>query len=147
MFLAILLLVFVVVGLITGDLMKWLAIALLIIAICFIPAVAAVIGPLLPATLAGIVGSGSWIVAGLAFAGAYMLDPDTVEGVLEDVGDAAEAVVEEVVDTGIAIVENSLSALGSSWILWGALGVGAFFLLSGDDEDGEYVNEYSEPTS
>jgi hypothetical protein len=76
-----------------------------------------------------------------------MLDPDTVEGVLEDVGDAAEAVVEEVVDTGIAIVENSLSALGSSWILWGALGVGAFFLLSGDDEDGEYVNEYSEPTS
>lgn len=113
------------------DLTVILAILLIVVAIMFIPAVAGALGALFPGTLiAGVVGAGSWWVAGLAIVAAYMVSPETVSKIVESAGEIAEIVVDEVVDVG----GNTISAILSNPLVLGA-GALALYFIFGDDSD------------
>jgi hypothetical protein len=114
------------------DLGLVLSIALLAIAICFFPPVAAMIGTAFPGTaLATLVGAGSYWVAGLAVVASYMVDSEVVESVIDAAGEIASSIAEEVVDVASTTLG---SVLTSKPVLLVAGALGILYLLGSDSK-------------
>lgn len=138
-FLLVIAAIILILALLGVDIGLIVAICLIVIAIMFLPAVAGAIGFMFPGTMiAGIVGAGSYIVAGVALLLAWMVDPETVGKVIEKAGELVEKVAEVAIDTGTGV----LGSLLSSPIGWIGLGIGGLLLYNmlSSDDDPAYVD-------
>lgn len=127
--------VLAVLALVGVDIKALIAIALIVIAIMFIPAIAAFLGPLLPTAIAGIIGAGSWWVAGLAFFLAYLIDPETTMGVVEDVAEAVGEAATIITDVASDVAGNLFTKFLTSPLGIATIGVGLFLLFGKKGED------------
>lgn len=120
-----------------GWLKTLLAVVLIIAAIVVMPGVAGIVGQMFPA-FAAIVGAGSWIFAGVLLLGAYLLDPETVNDVVEAVGEVASKVTEVITN---AASNAALSFLKTPLGVMLVAGLGIYLLSRGDDDRAEVLKQ------
>jgi phosphoglycerol transferase MdoB-like AlkP superfamily enzyme len=106
---------------------KAVVIALIILAIIFIPGVGAAIGLAI---------AGSWWIVGLLIVGAFLLDPEFTGEILSDIGDAIGEVAEIVGDVTGEVLSSLAGGLFSGGLgVLLLIGVGLFFFLSNKKDD------------
>lgn len=136
----IILAVLALIALVTGNLMAFLAVVLIIVAILLIPGVSAFLVTMFPTAFSGLaaVGAGSWIAAAGVLTGAYMLSPETVDSVIESAGEVVSKVGEVGVDVGTDIVKKVVENFKTPLLIVG--GIGLFWLFrssSKNDKSGD----------
>lgn len=132
-----LLAILAVLALVGVDILALVAIILIIVAIIFIPAVAAILGPMLPAAIGGVLAGGSYWVAGLLFFGAYLIDPETTIGIVEDVAEAVGEAAKIVADVVTDVTSSSIMSFLSTPVGLAAASIGLFWLFGSKDKTSE----------
>lgn len=78
---------------------------------------------------------GAYLYAAICFAGAFLVDEETAQKVVDGVAGAVTSVAEAVAEVAASAINTVASSLLKGPVGWVLLAVGAYFLLSGDDSE------------